>query len=167
MNNGFNVKNKAIGVIFKVCSIATFINSDEMELFFGVTVHRQCRLVKYRTHAERNQIFFLLPKKHGRNDCILNNVPHLHSHLWRRTRAMHLHIAGVSLPLISEWLGHSNEETTLSLESRESNDYRSFGELFLYFSDEMSDITWTQAFQMLLQVFRTMLTESTELSDGK
>ena len=39
------------------------------------------------------------------------------------------------------------------------------GELFLYFSDEMSDITWIQAFQMLLQMFRTMLTDNTELSD--
>jgi len=55
----------------------------------------------------------------------------------------------------------------LSLESRESNDDRSLGELFLYFSDEMSDITWIQAFQMLLQMFRTMLTENTELSDEK
>ena len=45
----------------------------------------------------------------------------------------------------------------LSLESREANDNRSLGELFLYFSDEMSDITWMQAFQMLLQMFRTML----------
>ena len=55
----------------------------------------------------------------------------------------------------------------LSLESRESNDNRSLGELFLYLSDEMSDITWIQAFQMLLQMFRTMLTENTELSDEK
>ena len=55
----------------------------------------------------------------------------------------------------------------LSLESRESNDNWSLGELFLYFSDEMSDITWIQAFQMLLQMFRTMLTENTELSDEK
>ena len=55
----------------------------------------------------------------------------------------------------------------LSLESRESNDNRSLGELFLYFSDEMSDITWIQGFQMLLQMFRTMLTENTELSDEK
>ena len=55
----------------------------------------------------------------------------------------------------------------LSLESRESNDNRSLGEIFLYFSDEMSDITWIQAFQVLLQIFRTMLTANTELSDEK
>lgn len=30
----------------------------------------------------------------------------------------------------------------LSLESRESNDIRSLGELFVYISDEMADITW-------------------------
>lgn len=55
----------------------------------------------------------------------------------------------------------------LSLESRESNDIRSLGELFLYFSDEMADITWIQAFQMLLQMFRTMLADNTELSEDK
>ena len=55
----------------------------------------------------------------------------------------------------------------LSLESREANDNRSLGELFLYFCDEMSDITWIQAFQMLLQIFRTILNEYSELSDEK
>lgn len=55
----------------------------------------------------------------------------------------------------------------VSLESQESNDNRSLGDLFLYFSDEMSDITWIQAFQMLLQMFRTMLSDNTELSCEK
>ena len=55
----------------------------------------------------------------------------------------------------------------LSLESREAKDNRSLGELFLYFSDEMSDITRIQAFQMLLQMFRTILTNESELSDEK
>ena len=55
----------------------------------------------------------------------------------------------------------------LSLESRESNDTRSLGELFLYFSDEMADITWIEAFQMLLGMFRTMLANNTELSEDK
>jgi hypothetical protein len=35
----------------------------------------------------------------------------------------------------------------LSLENRESNDKRSLGELFLYFSDEMSDITGYRLFK--------------------
>ena len=51
----------------------------------------------------------------------------------------------------------------LSLESRESKDTRSMGELFLYFSDEMSDITWIQAFQMMLQMFRTLLADQIDI----
>lgn len=38
--------------------------------------------------------------------------PHLHPHLMRHTRAMHLYQAGVPLPLIAEWLGHSQMDTT-------------------------------------------------------
>jgi hypothetical protein len=41
------------------------------------------------------------------------------------------------------------------------------GEIFLYFTDEMSDITWIQAFQMLLEMIRTILTDNTELSVEK
>lgn len=37
---------------------------------------------------------------------------HLHPHLFRHTRAMHLYMAGMPLPLVSEWLGHSQLETT-------------------------------------------------------
>ena len=55
----------------------------------------------------------------------------------------------------------------LSVENRESNDTRSMGELFLYFSDEMSDITWIQAFQMLLQMFRTLLADQVVKKTGK
>ncbi len=55
----------------------------------------------------------------------------------------------------------------LSLESREANDPRSLGEIFLYFTDEMSDITWIQAFQMLLQMFRNTLVDELELSEKK
>lgn len=55
----------------------------------------------------------------------------------------------------------------LSLENREANDNRSLCELFLYFSDEMSDITWIQAFQMMLQMFRIILIDNAELTDKK
>ena len=53
----------------------------------------------------------------------------------------------------------------LSLESLESNDIRSLGELFVYISDEMADITWLQALQMLL--FRSTLSETAELTEEK
>ena len=55
----------------------------------------------------------------------------------------------------------------LALESRESNDKRSLGELFLYFSDEMSDITWIQALQLLLQMFRKLMTDNPNMTDDK
>ena len=37
----------------------------------------------------------------------------VHPHLWRHSRAMHLYQHGMDLSLISQWLGHSNLETTL------------------------------------------------------
>ena len=55
----------------------------------------------------------------------------------------------------------------LSLENRETNDTRSLGELFLYFSDEMSDITWIQAFQILLEMFKTLLVDQIDISGTK
>jgi hypothetical protein len=55
----------------------------------------------------------------------------------------------------------------LSLESREANDTRSLGEIFLYLTDEMSDITWIQAFQMLLEMFRNALSGELDISDEK
>ena len=55
----------------------------------------------------------------------------------------------------------------LSLESLESNDIQSLGELFVYISDEMADITWLQALQMLLQLFHSTLSETAELTEEK
>ena len=42
------------------------------------------------------------------------NIPeHVHPHLWRHSRAMHLYQHGMDLTLISQWLGHKNYTTTL------------------------------------------------------
>ena len=41
----------------------------------------------------------------------ISSLNHLHAHLFRRTRAMHLYLAGVDLPLIAEWLGHADLDT--------------------------------------------------------
>ena len=40
-------------------------------------------------------------------------LPHLHPHLFRHSRAMHLYQAGMPLSIVGEWLGHSNLETTM------------------------------------------------------
>ncbi len=42
-----------------------------------------------------------------------SSIPHIHPHLLRHTRAMHLYLAGMPLELVSQWLGHSQMETTL------------------------------------------------------
>ena len=55
----------------------------------------------------------------------------------------------------------------LSVENRESKDERSLGELFLYFSDELSDITWIQVFQVMLQMYSKLLSNDCELSEDK
>lgn len=37
----------------------------------------------------------------------------IHPHLWRHSRAMHLYQEGMDLTLVSQWLGHTQLETTL------------------------------------------------------
>ena len=39
---------------------------------------------------------------------------HLHPHMFRHSRAMHLYRNGMPLPLLSEWLGHAQMHTTLT-----------------------------------------------------
>jgi len=53
----------------------------------------------------------------------------------------------------------------LALEERYFADDRSWGELFLLFSDELADISWIQAFHLLLDTFLDTLSERLFLSD--
>lgn len=53
----------------------------------------------------------------------------------------------------------------LSVENRESQDERSLGELFLYFSDELTDITWLESLKLLMELFRAVMKKCLELSD--
>lgn len=43
----------------------------------------------------------------------IGEIQHIHPHIFRHTRAMHLYEAGVPLPTVSDWLGHSDIETTI------------------------------------------------------
>ena len=85
---------------------------------------------KYHTNKNLEDLVFYSYRNGRRNKMSSDNVSrilsscemklrkdkpeliHLHSHLFRRSRAMHLYQAGVPLPTISDWLGHSNIETT-------------------------------------------------------
>lgn len=45
---------------------------------------------------------------------VCNEVPaHLYVHMFRHSRAMHLYRNGMPMPLLSEWLGHAQMETTI------------------------------------------------------
>lgn len=53
----------------------------------------------------------------------------------------------------------------LAVENRESQDERSLGELFLYFSDELADITWLESLKLLMELFRVVMKNCFKLSD--
>lgn len=55
----------------------------------------------------------ILRKFEAKAKLLRPGIPHLHPHLFRHVRALHLYQAGMPLPLIGEWLGHSQLETTL------------------------------------------------------
>lgn len=78
--------------------------SDE-PLFYTIRKGLKCKM-----SADNVQRF--LNKYEQEAKTYLPDIIHLHPHLFRRTRAMHLYTAGVPLPLVSEWLGHTNLETT-------------------------------------------------------
>lgn len=88
----------------KLYHLDTTNSSDDL-LFYTVR-----NGIKSQMSQDNVQRFMKTYEKKARE--INPELPHLHPHLWRRTRAMHLYLAGVPLPLVSEWLGHSSMETT-------------------------------------------------------
>ena len=55
----------------------------------------------------------------------------------------------------------------LAVENRSSSDKRTLGELFYLIADEMADINWMQAFQMLMNAFLSTLTDKLSLTSGQ
>ena len=53
----------------------------------------------------------------------------------------------------------------LAVGNRESEDPRTLGELFTYFIDEIADVTFAQAFRLIMDMFSNMMTERFELSE--
>jgi len=70
------------------------------------------------THSERHPLTprmtqYILQKYGEQARKICQEVPpNVHPHLFRHSRAMHLYQEGMDLTLVSQWLGHSQLETT-------------------------------------------------------
>lgn len=81
------------------------LNSDDYVFF---TLH----------HGERTKMNPDTVQKLIDRYCIMaNNVDskfprHIYCHMFRHSRAMHLYRNGMPLPLVSEWLGHAQINTT-------------------------------------------------------
>lgn len=54
----------------------------------------------------------------------------------------------------------------LAVENRESEDPRTLGELFLYFTDELADITFAQAFKQIMEMFRAEMKDRFDLDES-
>jgi len=52
----------------------------------------------------------------------------------------------------------------LSVENRQESDNRTLGEIFYFLTDELSDITWIQAFHMIMQIFINTLIDTLSLT---
>lgn len=87
------------------CRLYHYDKNEDALLFYTVRNGIRCQMSQ--DNVQRFMSAYEKSAKKSRPD-----LPHLHPHLWRRTRAMHLYLAGVPLPLVSEWLGHSCLETT-------------------------------------------------------
>lgn len=52
----------------------------------------------------------------------------------------------------------------LSVENRGETDFRTCGEIFYLFVDELSDITWIQAFHLIMQIFMNTISDKLSLT---
>ena len=55
----------------------------------------------------------------------------------------------------------------LSVNNRETADPRTLGEIFLYFMDELADVTFLQAFHLLMEMFREKMTSFFDLDENQ
>ena len=85
---------------------ADAVSAADLPLFYSVT------------HGEKHPLTprmaqYILQKYGEQARCICQDVPEkVHPHLFRHSRAMHLYQEGMDLTLVSQWLGHSQLETT-------------------------------------------------------
>lgn len=103
---------------------ATPISNELIEMFkeYCTHFHGNASQSEYLFYTIRNGIFIKMSsdnvqrfvEKYGaKARSQMPSIPHLHPHLFRHTRAMHLYMAGMPLEMVAQWLGHSQMETSL------------------------------------------------------
>lgn len=103
---------------------ATPISNELLEMFkeYCAHYHRNASQDDYLFYTMRNGIPIKMSsdnvqrfvEKYGaKARCQMPSIPHIHPHLFRHTRAMHLYMAGMPLEMVAQWLGHSQMETSL------------------------------------------------------
>ena len=82
------------------------VSATDLPLFYSVTHGEKHPLTPRMTQ-------YILQKYGEQARRICQEVPEkVHPHLFRHSRAMHLYQGGMDLTLVSQWLGHSQLETT-------------------------------------------------------
>ncbi len=103
---------------------ATPISEELVPMFeeYCSQFHRPVNLDAYLFYTKRNEVLVKMScdnaqrfiEKYGSMaQKVMPSIPHLHPHLFRHTRAMHLYMAGMPLEMVAQWLGHSQLETSL------------------------------------------------------
>jgi len=83
-------------------------DNDDSQLMFYTVRHRE------KTQMSDDNVARFMKKYGAEARLHCPDVPiKISPHMFRRSRAMHLYRSGMPLALLSEWLGHSNPETTL------------------------------------------------------
>ena len=91
-----------------LCKFHPSEDSHSEEPLFYTVIHGTRQKMSPDTVA----LFFTKYGRMARNAC--PEVPeHLHPHMMRHTRAMHLYRSGMPMVLLSQYLGHSQVETTM------------------------------------------------------
>lgn len=117
--------NAQLHIVGKGNKFRTTPISDELiEMFkeYCVHFHKNTTQDDYLFYTIRNGICVKMSsdnvqrfvEKYGaKARSQMPSIPHIHPHLFRHTRAMHLYMAGMPLEMVAQWLGHSQMETSL------------------------------------------------------
>ncbi len=103
------ISSDVVGIFHQYCKAYQIDGSECQEEYIFTT--RNTRKGGSKAKMSDDNVQRILKKYETLAKESNPGIPHLHAHLFRRTRAMHLYMAGVDLTLIAEWLGHSNLET--------------------------------------------------------